>query len=142
MKYRSFLIAAAVLLVGWSVTGVAHPALFAACVIALVVLAALFGLPPLRRQIASRFVMPNFAKVLPRLGETERIALDAGTVWWDADLFAGIPPWQKLLDFQVKPPSTEELAFLNGPVEELCRRINDWDVEQRRDRERAGDAEA
>ena len=124
---------AAVLLVGWSVTGVAHPALFAAGVIALVVLAALFGLPPLRRQIASRFIMPVFAKVLPRLGETERIALEAGTVWWDADLFAGIPRWQKLLDFQIKPPSAEELAFLNGPVEELCRRINDWDVEQQRD---------
>ena len=133
LGFFAWLAGAGVLLIGWSVTGVAHPALFATCVIALVALAALFGLPPLRSQIVSRFIMPLFAKVLPRLGETERIALDAGTVWWDADLFAGIPPWQKLLDFPIKPPSTEELAFLNGPVEELCRRINDWEVEQQRD---------
>jgi acyl-CoA dehydrogenase len=133
LGFFAWLAGAAVLVTGWSVTGVAHPALFATCVIALVALAALFGLPPLRSQIVSRFIMPLFAKVLPRLGETERIALDAGTVWWDADLFAGIPPWRKLLDFQIKPPNTEELAFLNGPVDGLCRRLNDWDIEQRRD---------
>jgi acyl-CoA dehydrogenase len=133
LGFLAWLAGAGVLLVGWRLTGVAHPRLFAACVIALIALGALFGLPPLRRQIASRFIMPRFAKVVPRLGQTERIALDAGTVWWDADLFAGIPPWQKLLDFQIKPPTADELAFLSGPVEELCRRINDWDVEQQRD---------
>ena len=133
LGFLAWLTGAGVLVVGCRLTGVAHPALFAASAIALVALAALFGLRPLRRQIASRFIMPIFAKVLPRLGETERIALEAGTVWWDADLFAGIPPWQKLLDFQIKPPSAEELAFLNGPVEELCRRLNDWDVQQQRD---------
>jgi acyl-CoA dehydrogenase len=133
LGFFAWLAGAGVLLAGWRLTGVAHPALFAACLIALVALAALFGLPPLRRHVVSRFIMPAFARVLPRLGETERIALDAGTVWWDADLFAGIPPWQKLLDFRIKAPSAEEQAFLEGPVEELCRRINDWDVQQQRD---------
>jgi acyl-CoA dehydrogenase len=133
LGFLAWLLAAGVLLAGWGLTGITHPALFAACLVALVALAAFFGLPFLRRQIASRFIMPIFAKVLPRLGETERIALEAGTVWWDADLFAGMPPWQKLLDFQIKPPSAEELAFLNGPVEELCGRLNDWDVQQQRD---------
>lgn len=92
LGFLAWLAGGSVLLVGWRLGGVAHPALFASCVIALVALAALFGLLPLRRRIASRFIMPLFAKVLPRLGETERIALEAGTVWWDADLFAGNPP--------------------------------------------------
>jgi acyl-CoA dehydrogenase len=77
--------------------------------------------------------MPVFAKVLPRLGDTERIALEAGTVWWDGDLFSGMPEWQKLLDFKVPPLSDEEQAFLDGPVNDFCRTIDDWDVYQRRD---------
>ncbi|MFI4970290.1 MAG: acyl-CoA dehydrogenase, partial [Lysobacterales bacterium] len=122
-----------VLLLGWRIGGVAHPALFAACVTVAIALALVFGLPLLRRQLVSRFVMPLFAKVLPRLGDTERIALEAGTVWWDGDLFGGMPDWQKLLDFRARPLSAEEQAFLDGPTEELCRRINDWDIYQQRD---------
>jgi acyl-CoA dehydrogenase len=112
---------------------VQHPSLFVAGVVVLIVLALLFGLPLLRRQLVSRFVMPVFAKVLPRLGDTERIALEAGTVWWDGDLFGGMPEWQKLLDFTPAPPSAEEQAFLDGPVEELCRLLDDWEVHQQRD---------
>src|SRR5690606_758188 len=74
-----------------------------------------------------------FAKVLPRLGSTERVALEAGTVWWDGDLFSGMPDWQKLLDFEIPPLSAAEQAFLDGPVEELCRRLDDWAVMQRLD---------
>ena len=120
-------------LVGWRIAGVAHPAAFAACVIVLLVLAVVFGFPPLRRILVSRFVMPVFAKVLPRLGSTERIALEAGTVWWDGDLFGGMPDWQKLLDFEARPLSADEQAFLDGPTDELCRRLSDWEVNQQRD---------
>jgi acyl-CoA dehydrogenase len=122
-----------VFLLGWRLAGVAHPHLFAACTIAALVLAIVFGVPLLRRHLVSRFIMPAFAKVLPRLGETERIALEAGTVWWDGDLFGGMPDWQKLLDFDTPALSAEEQAFLDGPVEELCRRLDDWDIYQRRD---------
>jgi len=120
-------------LLGWRLTGIAHPSLFAACVIVALAAAAVLGLPFLRRQLVSRFVMPAFAKVLPRLGDTERIALEAGTVWWDGDLFGGMPDWNKLLAFQPAPLSAKEQAFIDGPVEELCRRLNDWDVYQQRD---------
>jgi acyl-CoA dehydrogenase len=122
-----------VFLLGWRLAGVAHPHLFAACTIVAIALALVFGLPPLRRQLVSRFVMPAFAKVLPRLGETERIALEAGTVWWDGDLFGGMPDWNRLLAFERRPLDAEEQAFLDGPVEELCRRLNDWEVYQQRD---------
>lgn len=131
--FLAWVVAAGISLVGWRITGVASPSLFVGVTIALIALAAVFGIPALRRELVSRFVMPRFAKVLPRLGETERIALEAGTVWWDGDLFGGMPDWDKLLAFQPSPLSAEEQAFLDGPVEELCRRIDDWEVYQQRD---------
>ncbi len=125
--------AAAVILIGWRVVGVVSPSAFLSVTTLLIVIAAVFGLAPIRRNLISRFIMSIFAKVLPRLGATERIALEAGTVWWDGDLFSGMPEWQKLLDFQARPLSDEEQAFLDGPVNDFCRTIDDWDVYQRRD---------
>ncbi|HEX6833956.1 MAG TPA: acyl-CoA dehydrogenase family protein, partial [Rudaea sp.] len=125
--------AAAVWLVGWRIVGVSSPLLFEACVVVLVVLALIFGLPPLRRVLISRFAMKVMAPVLPRLGETERIALEAGTVWWDAELFSGRPDWEKLLAFEPKALTPDEQAFMDGPVKELCARLDDWQINQLRD---------
>jgi acyl-CoA dehydrogenase len=133
LGFLGWVAGAGVWLVGWRIAGVASPLLFESTVVLLAALAALFGVPQLRRHLVSRFVMPVFAKALPRLGNTERIALEAGTVWWDGDLFGGMPDWQKLLDFQPRPLSAEEQAFLDGPTEELCRRISDWEIYQQRD---------
>jgi acyl-CoA dehydrogenase len=66
--------------------------------------------------------------MLPRLGDTEREALEAGTVWWDGELFRGAPEWQRLLDFRISKLSDAERAFLDGPMEEICRGRDDWDV--------------
>jgi len=73
--------AVAVVLIGWRIDGVASPGAFMIVSSAAMVVATVFGLAPVRRNLVSRFVMPVFAKVLPRLGDTERIALEAGTVW-------------------------------------------------------------
>ena len=99
----------------------------------LIALAIVFAVPAIRRALITRFIMPVLGKSLPRMGETERIALEAGTVWWDAELFSGRPRWKKLLEFKPKPLTPKERAFLDGPVEELCRMIDDWDVIQRGD---------
>ena len=64
--------------------------------------------------------------MLPSLSDTEREAIEAGDVWWDADLFTGNPDWTKLLAFPAAKLSAEEQAFLDGPVEELCRMLDDW----------------
>jgi len=133
LGFLGWVAAAGVWLIGWRIAGVESPLLFEITAIVLIALAALFGVPPIRRLLVSRFVMPAFAKVLPRLGDTERIALEAGTVWWDGDLFSGMPDWKKLLDFVPPPLSADERAFLDGPVEELCRRLDDWEVYQQRD---------
>jgi len=125
--------AAAVWLIGWRITGVASPLLFEASTLVLIALALIFGLPPLRRLLVSRFAMKAMAPVLPRLGDTERIALEAGTVWWDAELFSGRPDWRKLLDFAPQPLTPDEQAFIDGPVTELCARLDDWQIQQQRD---------
>ena len=91
--FLAWVVAAGICLVGWRITGIAAPLLFETTALALTALAIVFGIPAIRRALVTRWIMPIFARVLPRLGETERIALDAGTVWWDAELFSGKPDW-------------------------------------------------
>ncbi len=98
----------------------------------LLVVAIVLTLRPIRRLLISQFIMKILAKVLPQMSDTERIALEAGTVWWDGELFSGKPNWQKLLDFKVQPLSTKEKDFIRGPVEDLCQKLNEWTISQDR----------
>jgi len=66
------------------------------------------------------------------MSSTEREALEAGTVWWDGELFTGHPEWNKLLSAAAPKLSAEEQAFLDGPCEELCRMLDEWDITHRR----------
>ena len=84
--------------------------------------------PSLRRRLVSNYLLQIFRRVLPPMSDTEREALEAGSVWWEAELFRGDPRWQKLLDIPAARLSAEEQAFLDGPVEELCRMLDDWDI--------------
>ncbi|TLY62728.1 MAG: hypothetical protein E6K52_05030, partial [Gammaproteobacteria bacterium] len=86
----------------------------------------LLNVRQLRTALITRPFMKAYLKLLPPMSQTEREALEAGTVWWDGELFTGAPQWSKLLS--AKPPrlSAEEQAFLDGPCEELCRMLDDW----------------
>ncbi|HSY09124.1 MAG TPA: acyl-CoA dehydrogenase [Steroidobacteraceae bacterium] len=92
----------------------------------------LINLVPLRKQLITRPFMKAYLKLLPAMSQTEKEALEAGTVWWDGELFTGAPRWEKLLAAQPPRLSSAEQAFLDGPCEELCRMIDDWDVTHRR----------
>jgi len=96
------------------------------------VLALLLNVPLLRRQLLTRPVFALFRRILPAMSDTEREALEAGTVWWEAELFNGAPRWQKLFAVTKAQLSPAEQAFLDGPVEELCRRLDDWDITNKR----------
>jgi acyl-CoA dehydrogenase len=92
----------------------------------------LFALPlnvtPLRRALLSAPLLKLFRRVLPKLSETEKTALEAGTVGFEGELFAGKPEWSKLLS-EAKPQlSAEEQAFLDGPCEALCRMLDEWHI--------------
>lgn len=67
-------------------------------------------------------------KVLPPISDTEREAMEAGEVWWDAQLLSGKPDWDQLLDMGPPELTEAEQAFVDGPVEELCQMVDDWKI--------------
>src|SRR5947209_9321302 len=81
-----------------------------------------------RRDTLTKPIFSWARGVLPAMSDTEREALEAGDVWWDADLFTGNPDWAKLLKVPPATLTNEEHAFLNGPVEELCAMLDEWKI--------------
>jgi acyl-CoA dehydrogenase len=92
----------------------------------------LLNIQPLRVRLITRPFMKKYLKLLPVMSATEREALDAGTVWWDGELFTGGPNWQKLMSGKAPVLDAAEQAFLDGPCEVLCAMLDDWDITHRR----------
>jgi acyl-CoA dehydrogenase len=92
----------------------------------------LFNIRPLRIGLITRPFMKKYRRLLPAMSATEREALDAGTVWWDGELFTGGPDWRKLMSSKAPVLNAAEQAFLDGPCEELCAMLDDWDITHRR----------
>ncbi|MBB6184399.1 acyl-CoA dehydrogenase [Oleiagrimonas soli] len=131
--WQAWTAALTVLFLTWLVHGVASPVLFGFLLLLTVALALVTGFAPLRRALFAKSLMPLMGRVLPRLGETERIALEAGTVWWDAEIFSGMPNWSRLEHFRCQPLSKREQAFMDQQVDTLCRMLDDWQIEQDRE---------
>lgn len=89
---------------------------------------AIFAVPAIRQTIISQKALSLFKKVLPAMSQTEKEALEAGTVWWEAELFKGKPEWKKLQDIADPKLSEAEQAFLDGPVNQVCEMVNDYQV--------------
>ena len=92
------------------------------------VLAAVLNLAPLRAALFSNPLFATYKKIMPEMSSTERDAIEAGTVWWEAELFSGKPNWQILHHCPAPRLTAEEQAFLDGPVEEVCAMTQDWEV--------------
>jgi acyl-CoA dehydrogenase len=88
----------------------------------------LLNVRPLRLRFVTRPFLRSYRRLLPSMSATEREALDAGTVWWDGELFTGGPDWQKLMSAKVPALTAAEQAFLDGPCEDLCAMLDDWDI--------------
>ncbi|MCA1713775.1 MAG: acyl-CoA dehydrogenase, partial [Gammaproteobacteria bacterium] len=102
------------------------PTLIAAVLMALIAVPLL--LPQIRKPSITAPLLTFYTRLLPPLSDTERTALEAGTVGFEGELFSGKPDWNQLLA-QPKPILTdEEQAFLDGPCERLCAMIDDWDI--------------
>jgi len=93
---------------------------------------ALLNLRVLRERFVTRPFLKNYLRMLPSMSATEREALEAGTVWWDGELFTGGPDWRKLMAAKAPVLTAEEQAFLDGPCERLCAMLDDWDITHRR----------
>ena len=93
--------------------------------------AVVLGVPLVRRRLLSKTLLNAFRRRMPVMSETEREALEAGGVWWEADLFSGRPDWHKLLSYKTSPLTEAEQAFIDGPVTTLCQMIDDWTITEK-----------
>jgi acyl-CoA dehydrogenase len=93
-----------------------------------VVIAPSLLVPALRRWLYSAPILAFYRKILPPMSETERDALEAGSVWWDGQLFSGNPDWNRLLTTRAPHVNTEEQAFLDVETEQLCAMIDEWKI--------------
>ena len=116
----------AVFALGW-LTGSSWLAI-AVTAIAFAAITVPLNLPDFRRGKLTAPLLKIYQKITPQLSDTERVALEAGTVGFEGELFSGKPDWKQLLRQPVPQLSTEEQAFMNGPVEELCHMLNDWEI--------------
>ena len=115
--------AAVVMTAGWALDIVGPISWIVFLVIALP-----FNISAFRQNMISRPLMKVYRGIMPEMSTTEKEAIEAGTTWWEADLFAGNPNWKKLHNYPVARLSADEQAFLDGPVEEVCRMVNQHQV--------------
>ncbi|AYH49235.1 acyl-CoA dehydrogenase [Dickeya fangzhongdai] len=87
---------------------------------------------PLRQRFLSAPALTAFRRVMPPMSKTEKEAIDAGTTWWEGELFRGAPDWHTLHAYPRPALTPEEQAFLDGPVEEACRLANDFEITHER----------
>ncbi|MDC7806245.1 acyl-CoA dehydrogenase [Luteimonas sp BLCC-B24] len=114
------------LLACWLLGANSVATMIAAAIVVLIAVPLLIA--PIRKALFTAPLLTFFRKVLPPLSQTERIALETGSVGFEGELFTGDPNWQTLLDYPKPQLTAEEQAFLDGPVETLCTMINDWEI--------------
>ena len=124
----SFTLATAIVLVLGTLFGEVGPT----CWLVFAVAAAVLNLTPLRSQLLSAPMFRVYKGLMPEMSSTEREAIEAGTTWWEAELFGGKPNWETLHQYPKPELSAEEQAFMEGPVAEVCRMTNDWEVTHER----------
>ena len=120
-------LAALAVIAGWA------PAVTAGVLLAYLALMGVFLIRSLRRALVTAPIFRAFRKALPSMSQTEKDALEAGTVWWEGELFAGRPDWTKLQGYPWPTLNAEEQAFLDNETAELCRLTNDWQSTRRQD---------
>jgi acyl-CoA dehydrogenase len=131
MSLPAWTAASGAVLVAFAATGsVTWPTMALAFLVFLLV-ALPFNYRPWRKQFFSAPFLQQYLRMLPTLSATEEVALQAGTVGWEGELFAGNPDWKKLQDMPFLELSVEEQAFVDGPVEELCDMLNQWEITHR-----------
>ena len=85
-------------------------------------------IPPLRQSLISNTAYNTLAGAMPSMSDTEREALDAGTSWWEKELFMGAPDWNKFANFKHPTLSEKEQSFIDNEVETLCSMLDEWQI--------------
>jgi acyl-CoA dehydrogenase len=119
------------LLGAWIVLAFSKPGFGSVIVLGAIIFFSVMALiPDIRRSLITGRIFNFFKKITPPMSQTEQEAINAGTVWWDKELFSGHPNWSKLLDIPDPHLTKEEQDFMDGPVERVCQAINDWEMQQ------------
>jgi acyl-CoA dehydrogenase len=84
-----------------------------------------------RRDLITKIIMEQMKKLMPKISETEQVALKAGTTWWDKDLFSGSPNWESLLKFPKPELTAREQSFLDHEVQTLCEMIDNFEQSEK-----------
>ncbi len=107
----------------------------AICWIAFAAISAVFAIPAIRRNLLTRSLITLITKLnlLPKISETEKIALTSGTIWVDGQLFSGRPDFNWIFSQKFPKLTAEEQSYLDNEVEELCRICSDYEVQTLRD---------
>lgn len=121
--------ASALVLVFWLVLGSVSPCLLSPwALVPLVAILLVLNIGGLRRALLTKPVFGLLKKTMPSMSVTEREALEAGTTWWEKELFSGKPDWNEFAQIGLPQLTAEEQSFLDNEVSQLCELINEWDV--------------
>ncbi|MFT5940624.1 MAG: acyl-CoA dehydrogenase, partial [Paraglaciecola sp.] len=125
--FNATLIVAIVMLVG-SFLGMVGAVLW----LLFLIIALPLNIESIRKKHMTTPILDMYKKIMPEMSSTEKDAIDAGTVWWDGEIFSGNPNWHALHRIPQARLTSEEREFLEGPVAEVCRMANDWDITHKR----------
>jgi acyl-CoA dehydrogenase len=120
-------------LLGWWMLGFISPALHSIFLwLPLLAIVGMLNTPTLRSQLISARVKKQLTTLLPPMSVTEREALEAGTAWWDKELFSGKPDWEWFEQTELPKLTEREQSFLDNEVEDLCAMLNEWEIQHER----------
>ena len=125
---RTWTITGFVVLIGIGVLAGSYWLAITLTALAFAIITVPLNLPEFRRSTITAPLLKIYQKITPQLSDTERVALEAGSVGFEGELFSGKPDWKQLLSQPVPQLSAAEQAFLDGPCEQLCRMIDDWEI--------------
>ena len=125
---RHFSIGVAAVMVGFALFTDASGWAIALTGLVLAAILVPLNVPAWRQQWISAPFLKQYRRMLPELSQTEKDAMEAGTVGWEGELFSGDPDWQALKQRPWRNLTEDEQAFLDGPVEELCEMLDSWTI--------------
>lgn len=125
--------ASAIVVVTWLLLGFLSPALWSLwLVVPLAAVLLILNLPVLRLPILSTPVFNILKKSMPTMSVTEREALEAGTTWWEKEIFSGKPDWNQFARIELPQLTAEEQAFIDNEVNDFCGMLDEWDIHHNR----------
>jgi acyl-CoA dehydrogenase len=123
-------VASSVVLIAWLILGAITPAMFSPwLVIPLVLILVVLNVGVVRRAVLTRPVFAMLKKSMPPISTTERDALEAGTTWWEKQLFSGRPDWDEFAQINLPQLTAEEQSFIDNEVSELCALLDEWKIQ-------------